>query len=49
LGFVYRKRKLVKHSDIERDQNETFVRETLIGYGWGEHIIDGMRICIEVD
>lgn len=49
LGLVYRKRKFVGRSDIEGDQNETFVRETLIRYGWGEHIINGMRICEEVD
>jgi hypothetical protein len=39
----------VRRGDIEGDQNETFVRETLIRYSRGEHITDGMRICEEVD
>ena len=36
-------------SDVEGEQNETFARETLIRYGRGEHIINGVRICKEVD
>ena len=35
--------------DVEGDQNETFARETLIRYGGSEHIVNGMRICEEVD
>jgi hypothetical protein len=39
----------VRRGDVEGDQNEPFVRETLIRYGWGENFINGMRICEEVD
>lgn len=39
----------MRRGDVKGNQNETFVRETLIGYGGGEDFTNGMRICEEVD
>ena len=35
--------------DVEGDQNETFEGKTLIRYGGGDHVVNGMRIREEVD